>query len=296
MLGDELLTRALIGLARILGRLPRPLMRALAHLIGWFSYLAVARRRRVAMANLAVAFPQWSAARRAALARRHFVDFVISLIDRFALWEGPAARIDTLVQMKGWAHLEHALKQGPVIVLAPHFLGMDAGGLCISARIPVVSVYAQQKSQYLTEVMTRGRAKFPETALVVRNEGLRAVLRHMRRGKTLYLLPDMDLGARDAVFVPFFDVQAATVTTVSRLARMTGAQVIPTATRMIGNAYQLDIYPAWEDFAGHDPEEAARIMNQFIEERIRETPSQYLWTHRRYKTRPEGAAPLYGNS
>jgi len=296
MHSEDLLARALIGLARGLARLPRPVMRALAHPIAWFSYVAVPRRRKVALANLAVAFPKWTSARRAQVARAHFVEFVISLIDRFALWEGPVSRLEALVKASGWEHLEGALARGPVIVLAPHFLGMDAGGLLISARIPVVSVYAQQKSQYLTDAMTRGRARFPNTSLVLRNEGLRAVLRHMRKGKTLYLLPDMDLGARDAVFVPFFDVEAATVTTVSRLARMTGAQVVPTATRMVGDAYALEIYPAWEGFAQSDPHAAARAMNRFIEERIREMPSQYLWTHRRYKTRPDGAPPLYPGS
>jgi len=293
MHAEDLLARALIGLARVLARLPRPLMRLVAHPLGWLSYVLVPRRRSVALANLSVAFPQWSRARRAQVALRHFVDFVVTLIDRFALWEGPSSKLESLVRVKGWEHLEGALAQGQVIVVAPHFLGMDAGGLSLSARIPVVSVYAQQKSAYLTEVMTRGRGRFPDTSLVLRNEGLRAVLRDMRKGKTLYLLPDMDLGARDAVFVPFFGLEAATVTTVSRLAQMTGAQVVPTATRLIDEAYVLEIYPAWEEFSKREAHDAARIMNQFIEERIRETPSQYLWTHRRYKTRPDGAASLY---
>jgi len=195
--------------------------------------------------------------------------------------------------VSGWSHLEEARDAGPLIVLAPHFLGLDAGGLYLSSKMPVVSVYAQQKSQALTDAMTAGRGRFPDTSLVLRNEGLRAVLRHVKQGKVLYLLPDMDLGSRDAVFVPFFGLDAATVTTVSRLAKMTGAQVLPTVTRFQDDVYHLEIFEPWRDLSSLTSEAAAARMNAFIEARVREDPHQYLWTHRRYKTRPSGEPSVY---
>lgn len=289
----EAATAALISLARLMSRWPRALMQSVARAIGWLVYQLVARRREVALTNLAIAFPELSLGERQAIAKAHLGAFIVSVIDRFALWEGPTDRLETMVKVSGWSRLQSARAAGPVIVLAPHFLGLDAGGLYLSSKLPVVSVYAQQKSQRLTEAMTAGRSRFPDTSLVLRNEGLRSVLRHVKQGKVLYLLPDMDLGARDAVFVPFFGIDAATVTTVSRLARMTGAQVLPTVTRLHGDHYQLEIFPPWTDLALIDPMEAASRMNAFIEARVLEDPHQYLWTHRRYKTRPPGEAPVY---
>jgi len=289
----EFSTSLLIGLARTLSRWPRPAMCLLSGMIGRLVYVLVRRRRRIALTNLAIAFPDQSAAEREAIAKRHFKAFVISLIDRFALWEGPAKHLQHMVRVSGWSHLEEARDAGPLIVLAPHFLGLDAGGLYLSSKMPVVSVYAQQKSQALTDAMTAGRGRFPDTSLVLRNEGLRAVLRHVKQGKVLYLLPDMDLGSRDAVFVPFFGLDAATVTTVSRLAKMTGAQVLPTVTRLQDDVYHLEIFEPWRDLSSLTAEAAAARMNAFIEARVLEDPHQYLWTHRRYKTRPSGEPSVY---
>jgi KDO2-lipid IV(A) lauroyltransferase len=289
----EAATGALIAVARILSRWPRSRMLKMARCFGLMVYALVARRRRVALTNLAIAFPELSLAQHRAIARQHMKAFIVSLVDRFSLWEGPIDDLDRMIRVSGWSYVDAARESGPVIVLAPHFLGLDAGGLYLSSKLPVVSVYAQQKSQTLTEAMTSGRARFPDTSLVLRNEGLRAVLRHLKQGKVLYLLPDMDLGARDAVFVPFFGLDAATVTTLSRLARMTGAQVLPTVTRLQADHYHFEIFPAWTDLGALTPEASARRMNAFIEARVREDPHQYLWTHRRYKTRPPGEQPVY---
>jgi len=289
----EFSTSLLIGLARTLSRWPRPAMCLLSGIIGRLVYVLVRRRRRIALTNLAIAFPDQTAAEQEAIAKRHFKAFVISLIDRFALWDGPIKQLQHMVRVSGWSHLEEARDAGPLIVLAPHFLGLDAGGLYLSSKMPVVSVYAQQKSQALTDAMTAGRGRFPDTSLVLRNEGLRAVLRHVKQGKVLYLLPDMDLGSRDAVFVPFFGLDAATVTTVSRLAKMTGAQVLPTVTRFQDDVYHLEIFEPWRDLSSLTSEAAAARMNAFIEARVREDPHQYLWTHRRYKTRPSGEPSVY---
>jgi KDO2-lipid IV(A) lauroyltransferase len=161
---------------------------------------------------------------------------------------------------------------------------MDTGG---------ASMFANQKSRALTELMTRGRSRFRGTRMFVRNDGLRPAIRVLREGVPFYFLPDMDLGARDALFVPFFGVSAATVPSVARLAQITGARVIPLVTTMTEHGYDARFHPAWEDFPGDDLHAATRRMNAFIEDCVRGMPAQYLWTHRRFKTRPPGEAPVY---
>jgi Kdo2-lipid IVA lauroyltransferase/acyltransferase len=180
-----------------------------------------------------------------------------------------------------------------VILLAPHFCGIDAGGIRFQLESGFASMYANQKSRLLTEVMTAGRSRFNGARMFVRNDGLRPAIRAILNGVPFYFLPDMDLGPRDAVFVPFFGVPAATVTSVARLARLTGAVVIPLVTQMTESGYVARFYPAWIDYPGDDIEAATLRMNQFIEQRVDEMPAQYLWSHKRFKTRPPGAASVY---
>jgi KDO2-lipid IV(A) lauroyltransferase len=142
--------------------------------------------------------------------------------------------------------------------------------------------------------MRAGRSRFNAPLLLSRQEGLRPALRAMRQGVPFYLLPDMDLGPRDAVFVPFFGVTAATVTSVARLARLSGAVVVPVITILTAKGYVTRFDRAWPDFPEDDDTAAATRMNAYIEARVREHPAQYLWSHKRFKTRPPGAAPLYG--
>ena len=154
-------------------------------------------------------------------------------------------------------------------------------------------MFANQKSRVLTDAMTRGRTRFGHSHILLRNDGLRPAIRLIRKGVPFYFLPDMDLGPRDAIFVPFFGVPAATVTSVARLAQATGAVVIPFVTRMTPTGYVAQLYPAWEGFPGDDLVAATRRMNAFIEERVLEMPEQYLWSHRRFKTRPPGEPDPY---
>jgi KDO2-lipid IV(A) lauroyltransferase len=156
----------------------------------------------------------------------------------------------------------------------------------------LASMYARQKSAVLNEAMTQGRSRFQGT-MFLRNEGLRPAVRWLRDGGAFYFLPDMDLGGRDALFVPFFGVPAATVTSAARLAKLTGAVVVPLVTRLTDSGYVACFHPAWHDYPGDDLEMATRHMNAFIEACVLEMPEQYLWTHRRFKTRPAGEPSPY---
>jgi KDO2-lipid IV(A) lauroyltransferase len=286
-----------MGLAvlRNVSRLPYPVLRGLGNLSGSIAWWLAAPRRRVALTNLRLCFPDWTEAQRRQVARDHFRLFMRSFFERFVFWYGSPERIRSLGRIEGIEHFE-AHHGRPMILLAPHFVGIDAGGTRLQVETPVASMYAAQKSRVLTEAMTQGRSRFHtgQSTMILRTEGMRAALRPIREGVPFYFLPDMDLGSRDAVFVPFFGVPAATVTSVSRLARITRAAVVPCVTRLTHDGYVVTMYPAWEGFPSGDLEADTRRMNAFIEERVREMPAQYLWTHKRFKTRPPGEAGFYG--
>jgi KDO2-lipid IV(A) lauroyltransferase len=157
-------------------------------------------------------------------------------------------------------------------------------------------MYARlKKNPALSDRLYRGRKRFGDQVLLSRKDGIRSVVRTMKSGRPFYYLPDMDYGRKDAIFVPFFGVEAATITGLSRLARLTGARVLPCVTRMLpgGAGYVLEIGLPWENFPTADIEADTRRMNGWIEGVARTMPEQYYWVHRRFKTRPDGQARLY---
>lgn len=289
---SEALVRFALMLMRAVSRLPYPVVRRLGEVAGAMAWVLAVPRRRVTRTNLRMCFPQWSESRRTAVARGHFRYFMRSFFERFIFWYGSPERIRALCRLEGLEHFERQ-RGRPVILLGPHLVGLDAGGIRFSLDFPCASMYAAQKSRALNDAMTRGRTRFNSGPMLLRTEGLRPAVKVLRDGVPFYFLPDMDLGARDAVFVPFFGVPAATVTSVARLARITGAAVVPLVTTMTDDGYVARFHPAWEDFPGDDLEAATRRMNAFIEERVLEMPEQYLWSHKRFKTRPPGEPSPY---
>lgn len=289
---SELLIRFALLLMRAVARLPYPVVRRLGEAAGSLAWVLAVPRRRVTRTNLRMCFPQWSEARRRAVARGHFRYFMRSFFERFIFWYGTPAKIRRLCRLEGLEHFEKHLGR-PVILLGPHLVGLDAGGIRFSLDFPCASMYAAQKSRALNEAMTRGRTRFDSGRMLLRTEGLRPAVKVLREGVPFYFLPDMDLGPRDAVFVPFFGVSAATVTSVARLARITGAAVVPLVTRMTDDGYVARFHPAWEGFPGDDLVAATRRMNAFIEAQVLEMPEQYLWSHKRFKTRPPGEPSPY---
>ena len=290
--GGDLAIAFGLGVLRVLSWLPYPIFRRLGEGLGGLAWRLAGKRRRVTQINLSRCMPALDEAAREALGLQSFRYQVRSFFDRSIVWFGSEARIRRLVRLEGMEHFE-AHRGRPVILLAPHFCGIDAGGMRFQIESVAASMYANQKSQLLSRVMTEGRSRFNGARMFLRNDGLRPAVRALRDGVPFYFLPDMDLGPRDAVFVPFFGVPAATVTSVARLARMTGAVVVPIVTTMDDAGYVARLYPAWPDYPDKDVVVATRRMNAFIEDRVREAPAQYLWSHKRFKTRPEGEPGFY---
>lgn len=291
---SEAVIRLSLWVLRALSALPFCVLARLGDVAGLVSWVLARPRRRITRINLRLCFPRCSRAQRRRIERLHFRVFARSFFDRFILWHGSAKRIRSLCRLEEFHHFQDQVRAGrPVIVLAPHFVGIDAGGIrLLLEHRGVASMYARQKSAAFEAVMTRGRSRF-DCTMILRNEGLRPVLRWLKEGGVFHFSPDMDLGARDAVFVPFFGVPAATVTSLTRLARLSGAAVVPMVTRLDEAGYVSRFYPAWDDRPDQDLETATRALNAFIEARVLEMPEQYLWTHRRFKTRPAGEASPY---
>jgi KDO2-lipid IV(A) lauroyltransferase len=273
--------------------LPLVLLAPIGRAIGMASYVLIGKRRRIARTNLRLCFPQLSDPERERLLRRHFQCFGRALVESSIAWWGSEARLRRVVRIEGTEHLE-ALGDEGFIGFVPHFVGIELEGLRMGADYGGVAVYVRQKDPYVDAFLKRKRERFG-TRMIVRTEGVKAIVRALKDGRALQLSPDMDLGRKDSVFVPFFGVPAATVTVLPRMARLLKLRIIPLVVRQLpgGQGYVARFYPAWEDYPGESIEDDTRRMNAFLEQCIREMPEQYLWTHRRFKTRPQGEPGFY---
>ena len=285
------MSRLVFGLMYLAHALPLRAQRFIADGVACALYWIVGERRRVIRINLQKCFPARGESERERLARAHFRAFMRSFIERAVLWWSSRERIRRLVALEGLENLK-APQGRPVILFAPHFVGLDAALSRISMDFPLVTLYSRQKDVRFDELMARGRTRFG-AKVFARHTGLRKALRAMQEGALFYYLPDLDYGPRGAVFVPFFGVPAATVTGLSGIARATGAVVVPCVTEQTAHGYRVRLFPAWTGFPGADDAADARRMLAFVEARVLELPEQYYWLHKRFKTRPEGEPRFY---
>lgn len=283
----------LIALLWLLHWLPLPILGRIGSAVGWLMYYAIPKRRKIAMINLRLCMPELDDAQRKDIVMRHFQGYSRSILERSLIWWAPIPRLRRLI------HIEPSVPQaemesGPTILLCPHFVCLDVAG--VAARvIPVSTIYSPQKNKAFDDLLRYGRERFGPVRLFTREDGVKPILRALRDGLPYFMLPDMDFGEKDASFVPFFGIPAATLTALGRLSAATGAKVIPVIATFLPNykGYRVVFYPAWEDYPGKDMIAATQRMNDFIEARVREHPAEYFWTHKRFKTRPPGEPSLY---
>lgn len=286
--------RFAVGLLWVLHFLPFPMLAVLGTGLGRLGFYLIRERRHICLTNLAKCFPDMPEAERVALAKRHFAAVGRAFLDHGVLFWSSARRIKRVVHIVDWERYVE-VSSGPVIFLAPHFVGLDAGGTRLTIETEAVSMYARQKNPVINDLLRRHRSRFKPVRLFSRQDGIRPIIREMRKGLPFYYLPDQDYGPRASVFVPFFGVPTATITGLPRVAQLLHARVVPLVTRILpgGKGYEMRVYPPWTDFPSGDDAVDARRMNAFIEERILETPEQYNWVHRRFKTRPPGEPGFY---
>ncbi len=284
-----------LGILLMLALAPLPLawVRALGWLLGWVLYAVVGPRRRVVRVNLDLCFPQWTAHQRAALVPRVFIRFAQAWLDRGWLWHGSPAMVRRRVKLTGaLAELEG---DQPVVIFAPHFVGMDAGWTAITQQLPrrFTGIYTDQADRVVDAWMLRGRQRFETARPFGRADGVKAIVSALRGGAPLYLLPDMNFGPEESIFVPFYGVPAATVPSLARFARLGRAKVVPVVARMTPRGYDVTVMPAWQGYPSSDLQADTALMNRRLQDYIDQMPDQYYWVHKRFKTRPEGSAAPY---
>lgn len=288
---------ALVG-SKFLSWLPIRTIAAISGPMAAIGWRLAKSRRRVALTNLRLCFPQLTETERETIARAHFRAYMQAALEHGFLWHATGQRIRDYVSLHDehqWKRFRDGENHRPVIWLCPHFIGLDAAAIRISVDTSGCSIYSEQSNPDLDQMMLAGRTRFGDSKIIARTEGVKPIIRAMKSGLPFYYLPDMDFGARDSVFSSFFGVKAATITGVSRLAKLTGAVVVPVIAtqRPKGAGYDVRFYSAWDAFPSGDDEADARRVNAFIEDRVRENIAQYLWTHKRFKTRPPNEPSVY---
>ena len=293
---DAALARALLTLVWLLHIWPLAWQAALGRVTGRLLHRLAHRRRRVALRNVELCLPELTGAQREQLVREHFQWLARSLIERALLWYASPERLKSLIQIEGDVHLAET-SQRPVMWLVPHFLAVDVAGAAtqlFQTRM-VCNVYTAQSNAVLDQALKRGRGRFGRAEMFTRQQSALPMVRAIKRGSAFFNPSDMDFGLRDAAFVPFFGQQAATLLAPSRLARSLNMVVQPVVAETLpgGQGWRVRFLPAWTDWPSDDPLADAARMNRWIEEEIRRCPAQYLWVHKRFKTRPVGEASLY---
>lgn len=288
--------RLLLALVWLLHWLPLPVQSWLGGLVGRLLHRFAAGRRRVALRNVELCLPELSRPERERLVREHFQWLGRSLLERGLLWYASPARLKRLIHVEGDIQLAERSER-PVMWLVPHFMALDVAGVSTQLFQTrwVASIYQAQSNPVLDDAMRRGRLRFGVGEIFSRHESALPLVRAVKKGAAFFNLPDMDFGPRDAAFVPFFGVPAATLLAPSRMARSLKMVVQPVVAEALpgGRGWRVRYLEPWTDWPGDDPEADARRMNAWIEGEIRRNPAQYLWVHKRFKTRPKGEPAVY---
>ena len=294
---NQSLSRLGVGFMGILSRLPLAWVRALGWALGWVLYALAAPRRRVVQTNLLLCFPEHAAQNRRLLARQTFIFFAQAWLDRSWLWHASPAVLRKRLQLVG--ALDALKGEQPTVIFAPHFMGLDAGwtALTLQQQRTLSTIYTDQANKVIDAWILQGRQRFGHPQLYGRVAGVRQIVSGLKSGQPLYLLPDMNFGPEESIFVPFYGVLAATVPSLPRFARLAGAQVLPVVTRLTPTGYQIEVLPAWENYPSGETSadvaaDTAR-MNRELERYIARMTAQYYWVHKRFKTRPPGQPPIY---
>ena len=288
--------RLTIAILWLLHGLPVRVQAALGAVLGAALHALAGSRRRIARRNVELCLPELDPPARHALVREHFRWLGRSLLERGLLWYAPRDRLERLIEIDGDIGLAERVP-GAHMWLVPHFLGLEAAGLAVQLfqTRPACSIYARQSDPVFDAAMVRGRSRFGEPLLLTRKEGLKPLLRAMRDDhRAFFNLPDMDFGRKDSAFVPFFGVPAATLLAPGRLAKVLEMTVQPVMVEMLEHGgWRVRFGPAWTGWPTDDALADAAAMNAWIESEVRKLPAQYLWVHKRFKTRPAGEGPLY---
>jgi len=284
-----------LGLIRLLSVLPLPLLHQMGGLIGVLTFHLHRARRRVAYINIKLCFPKLNEKERWKLVKDNFREIGKGVMSTGVNWFASDARHERLFTVEGKEIIERLkTEKRNIILLAPHFVSLEIGGIYVSKYYPTVSMYQFAKNRCMDHAVRKGRSRHG-AELVERGESLRKLVRRIREGRLFYYLPDQDPGRRGGVFVPFYGIQTATFPMLSRFARMSNAVVVPCLTTQLprGKGWRLRFLEPIDNLPTKDEVADTAKMNQVIEQAIESMPAQYFWVHKRFKSRPTGESSFY---
>lgn len=277
-------------------QLPYKVQLCIGRVLGGLMYRVAGDRRRIAARNLELCFPEKTAAERERLLKDNFASTGIAFFEMAMSWWWSKPRLAKLAHVEGLEHLEHAQREGKgVILMAFHFTTLEIGAALLGQKHTIDGMYREHNNPLFDFIQRRGRERHNADSLAVERDDVRGMLKLLRSGRAIWYAPDQDYGSKQSIFVPLFGIPAATVTATSKFAKLGKAQVVPFTQQRLadGSGYKLVIHAPLSDFPGESDEADCLRINQWVERAIRECPEQYLWAHRRFKTRPPGEPKLY---
>lgn len=286
----------LFGLLRLCMLLPISAIMSLGRVIGRLLMRTVSRRTKIARINLELCFPELSDDKRAQLLRRHFESLGMGIMEFGLTWWGSDKRILSRLKVSGTEYIAAALaKKKGIILLTGHFTSIELAGRIIHKYIPIMPVYRPHENRVVQHFILTGRERIVGFGANIPREDVRGIARHLKDNRTVWLATDQNYGHRGHVFTCFFGIPAATNGSISRLAKMTGAVVLPAVVlrQRDHQGYELIIEPPLAPYPTDDIEHDAQVINDVIEAWARRAPEQYNWIHRRFKTRPKGEKGFY---
>jgi len=295
---NNLLFRFLLFLAFILSKITPVILRALGYILGMIVYYTATKRRAIGLKNLNLCFPKMTENDKVRIIKQHFRDLVTAGLEYGLVFFGSESRIKQIVRINNIEQIQKYHLKQPIILLAPHFIGLELGAARLSIEMDMCSIYSRQKNEFFSNKLKKSRTRFMSDEggmLYCRQEGLRNIIKHMKKTNApFYYLPDQDFGERDSLYVPFFAQQSCcTVTTLAKLVRLTGAVVIPMATYRINNHYEIKFGEPLTYTGSESERDNVIKMNHAIEAMVLEHIEQYFWLHKRFKTQPDGRNKLY---
>lgn len=284
----------LYGIIRLLSFLPYKVQVCIGRIIGRILLFLSSKRKKIAETNLHLCFPEWSEKKRQDILKLHFESLGISLFEFGISWWWSDDRFRPYAHIEGLENLHNALGTGHgVILLAGHFTTLEIVSRVLKLHADFHPMYRKNNNPLIDHIITSGRIR--HTGKVIPHDDLRSLIRSLHNNIPVLYIPDQNFGRKHSIFVPFFGIQTATVPATSRLAAMHNTPVIPIIQQRLpeDKGYRLVIEPALENFPSGDLEKDTIRINQLFEKQVRNNPVDYLWVHRRFKTRPEGEEPLY---
>jgi len=263
--------------------------------LGWLMERLDSFKQYIVLANLKRCFPNLDRKAVEALKTKHYQSMGQGIMELMMAWWWPQEKLDQLGVVKGIEHLEKAQAEGKgVILLAAHITSLELCTYYLARAIPLHITYKHEgKKAFLSQYMHEMRRR--RSTRLIASHDLRKMLASLRQNQVVWYAPDQDFGKRNNLFAPFFGIKAGGVNAISRICEKTGARVVPFFARRLpgGEGYEIEIKPQLEALPSGGYVEDATVINRFYEESIRAVPEQYLWFHRRFRSRPVGEAPFY---